>query len=103
MRPLGLTSLAALLVGCASPNGALDEGRYVTTYYDRNHDGLVDFELHDIPRVSDDAWALSDSKLTGRYDVRLKFGYALERERVDMPVPRNVPITPGKPPVFTTK
>jgi hypothetical protein len=77
--------------------------RYVTTYYDRNHDGIVDFELQDIPGAADAAWALSGTKFRGRYDVGLKLGYAFERERVDLPVPKNVRITPGKPPVFTTQ
>jgi hypothetical protein len=79
------------------------ERRYVTTYYDRNHDGVVDFELHDIPGAADAAWAFSDTKFRGRYDVRLKFGFAFERERVDLPVPRHVMITHGKPPVFITQ
>jgi TonB family protein len=73
------------------------------TYYDRNHDGIVDFELHDLPGAADTAWALSDTKFRGRYDVRLKFGYALKRERVNLPVPKNVKITKGKPPVSATQ
>jgi hypothetical protein len=52
--------------------------------------------------MADAAWALSDTKFRGRYDVRLKFGYVLQREQVDLPVPKNVSITRGKPPVFTT-
>ena len=98
--------LAVLLAGCASPDQDISrdiEKRYVTTYYDRNRDSRVDFELHDIPGAADAAWALSDSKFRGRYDVRLKFGYAFERQRVDLPVPKSVKITPGQPPVFTTQ
>ena len=64
---------------------------------------VVDFELHDIPGAADAAWALSDTKFRGRYDVRLKFGYAFERERVDMAIPHDVKITHAKPPVFTTQ
>jgi hypothetical protein len=97
---------AATVGACASSNTseiAALEKRYVVTYYDRNHDGIVDFELHDIPGAADAAWALSDRKFRGRYDVRLKFGYAFERERVDIPVPKNVKITLGKPPVFMTQ
>lgn len=96
-------SLIAPLPGCAAPGTALEQEHRVATYYDRNRDGVVDFELHDIPGAADAAWALSDSKFAGRYDVRLKFGYAFERERVNIPVPKDVKVTPGKPPVFTTQ
>jgi hypothetical protein len=103
-----LVLLAGLILSaCASSNTAQEiaalQARYVVTYYDRNHDGVVDFELHDIPGTADAAWALSDTKFRGRYDVRLKFGYAFERERVDIPVPKHVKLTKGKPPVFTTQ
>jgi hypothetical protein len=103
---VSLLLLIALISSCASPDHttARDiERRYVTTYYDRNHDGIVDFELHDIPGAADAAWALSDTKFRGRYDVRLKFGYAFEREHANLPVPEHVKITSGKPPVFTTQ
>jgi hypothetical protein len=105
MRYAGLL-LGLLLASCASSDQSTSrdiEKRYVTTYYDRNHDGRVDFELHDIPGAADAAWALSDTKFRGRYDLRLKFGYVFERERVDLPVPKNVQITPGQPPVFATQ
>ena len=95
--------LISMLSSCGALPPASDENRYVVTYYDRNHDGVVDFEFHDIPGAADAAWALSDTKFTGRYNVKLKFGFAFEREKVDLPVPKNVKITPGKPPVFTTR
>src|SRR5438128_2656121 len=95
MRVLAF-SFIALLLGCASRGTALEQEHWVTTYYDRNHDGVVDFELHDIPGAADAAWALSDTKFRGHYDVRLKFGYAFERERVNIPVPKDVKITPPK-------
>ena len=103
MRFAVLLSLSALLIGCVSQKSALEEEHWVVTYYDRNHDGVVDFELHDLPGWADSAWALSDTKYRGRYDVRLKFGYAFRRERVDIPVPKNAKITLGKQPVFTTQ
>ena len=96
-----------ILLGCAgldtAPKIPVPQERYVITYYDRNHDGVVDFELRDIPGASDAAWALSDTTFGGRYTVRLKFGFVFERERVDIPVPKQVKITKGKPPVFTTQ
>ena len=104
MRLAVLSLITALFLGCASPKRALQENHYyVTTYYDRNHDGRVDFELHVLPGGADSSWALSDTKFRGRYDVRINFGYAVTHERVNMPVPKNVPITPGNPPVFTTR
>ena len=106
MRLASLSFVALLVAACASDDEATRreiDKRYVVKYYDRNHDGIVDFELHDIPGAADAAWALSDTKFRGHYDVRLKFGYAFERERVDLPVPKNVKITSGKPPVFTTQ
>jgi hypothetical protein len=102
MRIVSLAFIT-LLIGCAAPHSPIEQDRYVTTYYDRNHDGVVDFELHDIPGAADAAWALTDTKFRGRYDVRLKFGYAFEREHVNLPVPEHVKITSGKPPVFTTQ
>jgi hypothetical protein len=103
---LSLLLVIALISSCASPDHSTAsdiERRYVTTYYDRNDDGVVDFEFHDIPGAADAAWALSDTKFKGRYNVRLKFGYAFERERVNIPVAKHVKITHGKPPVFTTQ
>ncbi|HZE56595.1 MAG TPA: hypothetical protein VE031_01960 [Chthoniobacterales bacterium] len=103
MRLAIIALLASVLMSCAGPTSALERERYVVTYYDRNHDGIVDFELHDIPGAADAAWALSDTKFRGCYEVRLKFGYAFERESVSIPVPKHVKITPGKPPVFATR
>ena len=60
--------LAVLLASCTSSDQSTPrdvEKRYVTTYYDRNRDGRVDFELHDIPSAADAAWALSDTKFRG--------------------------------------
>jgi hypothetical protein len=98
--------LASALGGCASGDSApLNEleKRYVITYYDRNHDGVVDFELHRLPGGADTDWALSDTKFRGRYNLRINWGYALEKKRVDIPVPKNVKITPGRPPVSETQ
>jgi hypothetical protein len=84
------------LGSCTSPTGSV--GRtYVTTYYDGNADGIVDYELHDIPPMADDAWALRDRDFDGRYDVRYVFGVVGTRSRIDQPVPRNVRITRGDP------
>jgi hypothetical protein len=102
MRRLGFVALALLISGCVS-HDTLPPEHWVVTYYDRNHDGIVDFELHRLPGTADSAWALRDTKFSGRYDVRLKFGYAFEREPVSIAVPKHVKITPGKPPVLATR
>jgi hypothetical protein len=105
MRLIVLPCVFALVTSCiaTTPKSPLEEGHWVTTYYDRNHDGIVDFELHLLPGTSDTAWALSDTKFRGRYDVRIHWGYTLERKRVDISVPKGVKITPGQPQVSTTK
>ena len=76
---------------------------YVITYYDRNHDGVVDFELHHLPGGADADWALSDTKFRGRYNLRIAWSFTLVREKVDMPVPKDVEITRGKPAVSETE
>jgi hypothetical protein len=61
-----------MLAGCASTDSG-PTARWTTTYYDRNHDGRVDFELHVLGSGGADAdWALSDTRFRGRYDRRLK-------------------------------
>ncbi len=92
-----LASLVALLASCAVP-GNPPENRSVTTYYDRDNDGVVDYELHRVPGTGYWTWALVDTKGTGRYDRRMKLAYPFDSECVDLPVPRNVKITPGMPP-----
>ena len=102
IRMMSVVSAAALM-GCTSLPSLPQQDHEITTYYDRNHDGVVDFELHETPAMADASWALSDTKFDGRYDVRLRFGYVFSRERIDEPVPKNVSITKDKPSVFTTQ
>jgi len=92
-----LASIVALLASCAGSRNA-PEGRSVTIYYDRDNDGVVDYELHTVPGTTYWSWALIDSKGTGRYDVRMKLAYPFNSEHVDLPVPRQVKVTPGMPP-----
>lgn len=68
MRFAILASLVALLGSCAVPGNPPDN-RSVTTYYDRDNDGVVDYELHRVPRTDYWTWALVDTRRTGRYDV----------------------------------
>jgi hypothetical protein len=88
---------AIVCSACATrPTGDHPE-QYVTTYYDRNGDGRVDYEFHDIPGWADDEWALRDTDFNGRYDIRYDMGYPGGRSRVDLPVPTSVRISHGKP------
>jgi hypothetical protein len=97
MHRSSLLLLAVLAVSCISV-GALHPGRWSVAYYDRNGDGIVDYELHTLGSGHADAdWALIDTKFQGRYDLRVHWGYVLEKRRVDLPVSKGVKITPGQP------
>jgi hypothetical protein len=69
----------------------------VDTYYDRNLDGVADYELHQASAVYL-SYALIDSKFTGRYDEKIKLGYPYNTEPVNIPVPRHVKLVRGMPP-----
>ena len=66
--------LGAALVACAAQHSTVEREHWVVTYYDRDHDGRVDFELHQLPGTADSAWALSDTRFRGRYDLRIRYG-----------------------------
>jgi hypothetical protein len=96
----GLVTLA--ITSCVSQSESTRrdiDRQYVVKYYDRNHDGIVDLEFHDIPGAMDAAWALVDTTFSGRYDLEIHWGIGVTRKRVSIPVPRNVSITRGRPPV----
>ena len=100
MRLLAAFALAGLLASCASHDAPPTEHSTVT-YYDRNGDGIVDYELHTLGSgQADTDWALIVTKFRGRYHLRIQWGYVLEKKKVDIPVPKNVKITPGKPPKY---
>ena len=63
----------------------------VVTYYDRNSDGIVDLEFHDFG-CCDRNWALVDTQFSGRYNVKVKWGYSLTTESTNVPVPSDVKI-----------
>lgn len=71
---------------------------YVVTYYDRNGDGAVDFELHHALNAFDADWALVDTHFRGYYDLRIDYGFSVTREKVHIPIAKHVRITPGRPP-----
>jgi len=81
-------ALAVFCASCASREGPYPD-RHVT-YYDRNRDGIVDYELHTLGSGHADAdWALIDTAFRGRYNLRVHWGIALEKQRVDVPVPEH--------------
>ena len=93
-------NIATVLAACTSfEPPASYRTTNATTYYDRNHDGIVDFELHNA-LVPDGAWTLCDTKFRRRYDLKTLYGYTVTTERIDLPVPRHVTITPGTPAVL---
>jgi hypothetical protein len=97
MRRFGSLAVAALLASCASREAPSPNWHVI--YYDRNGDGIVDYELHILGSGHADAdWALIDTRFRGRYNMRVRWGITLEKQRVDISVPKHVKITPGKPP-----
>jgi hypothetical protein len=104
MPRLDFVALMALFTGCALQNSDRVNQRWVTTYYDRNHDGVVDFEMHTLGSGHADAdWALVDTRFRGRYDLRITFGFVPEKKRVNVLVPKDVKITLGQPPFLPTQ
>jgi hypothetical protein len=100
MHRVAILCIAVALVGCApkSPS-AIERGKI--TYYDRNGDGRVDFEYHDLGGGDMD-WALADRNYDGFYDIRLRYGIVLGIDRVHIGVPSGVSITRKKIPVQIT-
>ncbi len=99
MKPSLVAAVAIALAGCAHETFVRDPG--VTTYYDRNHDGRVDFEFHDLGGGDLD-WALADRDYDGFYDIRLRYGIVLGIDRIRISVPQSVKITKGRLPVLIT-
>jgi hypothetical protein len=77
--------------------------KYQVSYYDRNGDGIVDFELHHALNAYDADWALSDTHFTGRYDFKIQYSPFGRKEHVDLPVPKHVKITPGQPQLWRVR
>ena len=97
MHQKTISLLVAFLASCTVAAGS-PEKRTVVTYYDRDRDGVADYELHQVRNTTYLSFVLIDSKYTGRYDVRMSLAYPYDRERVNLPVPRHVRVTPGMPP-----
>ena len=91
-----LSLIALVLAGCVA--GEWQDPRFVVTYYDRNHDGIVDVELHRLPGGADTNWALIDTTFSGYYDRKVRLGNGRFETPVHIPVARHVPITQGSLP-----
>ena|SRR5438874_10810740 len=90
--PLIWLSFALTVASCVAGTD-ISDAQLITEYYDRNHDGVVDFVRHH-NRAYDLDWILCDTDFDGYYDLRINVGFDGQRERVHLPVERNVPITP---------
>jgi hypothetical protein len=64
------------------------------SYYDKNGDGKVDVEFHEIPGAHDANWELADTNHDGRYDRKTVWGVGVFQSAVDIPVATNVQIKP---------
>jgi hypothetical protein len=106
MRTFSALIAILLLVGCATqrpavpPGSAATNNRAIITYYDRNNDGRVDYELHDFG-CCDRNWALVDTDFSGRYDLELRWGYSYEERPADSSVATGVSISAGDPLSFS--
>ena len=76
--------------------GMSDRPSYVVTYYDRNHDGEVDLEIHKA-NATDSDWGLTDVHFTGAYDSLWVNGVQGRSYPVDVPIPGGVPIAKEVP------
>jgi hypothetical protein len=105
MRNIAALAVFFLLGACTSEQGSPAagdpaSGEFVgVAYYDRNNDGLADFELHR-PGCDDCDWALIDDDFNGRYETHVLRGYSTVKTLVDASVPRNVPLRVGQSPPF---
>lgn len=98
---LSIFTAAILVLAICSIAHSSAEDRDVVTYYDRNGDGVVDYELHRVRNTVYLSYALIDSKYRGRYDQKMKLAYPYNSDRVDIPVPRHVKFIRGMPPYIT--
>ena len=100
MRLSTFTAIAVVLTSSPAALGS-PQDRAVVTCYDRNGDGVADYELHRVAGSVYRSYALIDSKFTGRYDTKMKLAYPFNSDRVDIPVPRRVKVIRGMPPYVT--
>jgi hypothetical protein len=98
---LSIFTAAVLVLAICSIAHSSAEDRDVVTYYDRDGDGVVDYELHRVRNTVYLSYALIDSKHRGRYDKKMNLGYPFNSDIVDISVPRHVKFIRGLPPNIT--
>ncbi len=87
------------LAGC-HPTQQAEMPRFEIAYYDRNHDGIVDMELHHAPGWSHGHWWLVDPDFNGCYDSLQVDALGAEPVRVLIPVPGHVRMSKSIPERF---
>ena len=95
---LSMFTAAVLVFAISSLAPGAGADRDVVTYYDRDGDGVVDYELHRVRNTVYLSYALIDSKYKGRYDQKMSLAYPYNTDCVDIPVPRHVKFIRGLPP-----
>ena len=105
MKDVAFLPILLMLAACAPRSAESVRATDVTgapsaiTYYDRNSDGVADFELHELGYCDDCDWALVDADFNGRYEKRVRWSFALVKEAADLAVPVNVRLIVGQPPL----
>lgn len=94
MRAIVLVLLLLVtLTSCESLPKSLADVPSVS-YYDKNGDGVVDYELHHPMKPGEPDWALEDQNFDGYYDYDILYGKTIViKEPVHIPVPRNIHFT----------
>jgi len=106
MARIAAIGVMLVLAGCVAhsppkisptpPSVAMPTESGTSSYYDRDQDGLVDLELHELGCCDRD-WALIDDDFSGRYDRLVRWSYSLMERPVDLPVATGVKVTAGQP------
>ncbi len=91
-----LTKYPVLVMTVRHWLGVSDRPRYRITYYDRNHDGEVDLEIHQADATDSD-WGLTDTDFKGYYDELWVNGVAGVSYTVQVPIPGGVSLAKEVP------
>jgi hypothetical protein len=102
MRMIVASSICVIAAGCATSDSQATRSPPIPpdqaeiTYFDRDGDSRVDYEVHDFG-CCDRNWALVDTDFDGRYDMKVTWGFAVTKQSIDQPVPSEARISPGNP------
>ncbi len=90
--PFYLFPLLVLLTACAPGGDQGPDDRYadeIVTRKDRNKDNVYDYERHHIPNGGDADWELVDTNFDGVYDQKIRYGFTIKYEQVNIPAPKS--------------